>query len=177
MIHYYTDGSVFSLLNCCLLLQLGGFYPSSFGPRIDVERETPVLSDHPAKLIAEKKFNDVPLISGLTKDEGAFMAAGKQTLIFSQMSSLCSFISVLAPVLASGNGEKLAAFNKDPITSVRYILGLENRIDGLEIATQVYSHYFGNQETGDRITQFGQVCRYDSDLSIQFVNYFFLHRS
>lgn len=52
-------------------------FPVAFGPRIDVERESPVLPDEPAKMIARKQFNHVPIIAGVTSDEGGLFSARK----------------------------------------------------------------------------------------------------
>lgn len=57
-----------------------GLFPIAFGPRIDVERETPFLPDEPAKMIARKEFNHVPIIAGVTADEGGLFSARKNTL-------------------------------------------------------------------------------------------------
>lgn len=46
-----------------------------FGPRVDIERETPFLPDHPRKLVKEKRFNAVPIITGLNENEGSYYVA------------------------------------------------------------------------------------------------------
>lgn len=50
-------------------------YPVAFGPRIDSERTSPFISDHPERLLVTKQFNPVPYIIGLTQDEGALFTA------------------------------------------------------------------------------------------------------
>ena len=46
-----------------------------FGPRVDIERKSPFLPDYPKALIKEKRFNAVPIITGLTRNEGALFVA------------------------------------------------------------------------------------------------------
>jgi hypothetical protein len=58
-----------------------GLYPVAFGPRIDSERNSPFLPDSPEKLVERKQFNHVPIISGLTKDEGGLFSASKRKKI------------------------------------------------------------------------------------------------
>ncbi len=53
-------------------------FPVAFGPRIDSEREHPFVPKHPRDLIKEGLFNDVPFISGLNENEGAFPVSGKR---------------------------------------------------------------------------------------------------
>ena len=55
-------------------------FPVAFGPRIDSEREHPFVPKHPRDLIKEGLFNDVPFISGLNENEGAFSVSGKYCL-------------------------------------------------------------------------------------------------
>jgi hypothetical protein len=52
-------------------------YPVAFGPRVDSERLTPFLPDKPESIVQRKQFNQVPIISGLTQDEGGLFAASK----------------------------------------------------------------------------------------------------
>lgn len=54
-----------------------GLFPIGFGPRIDAERDFPFLPDDPARLISQKMFNAVPIIAGVTKDEGGLFGACK----------------------------------------------------------------------------------------------------
>ena len=49
--------------------------PFAFGPRIDSERLSPFLPDSPQSLVQRKQFNQVPVIFGLTQDEGGLFAA------------------------------------------------------------------------------------------------------
>jgi hypothetical protein len=51
--------------------------PVAFGPRIDSERDSPFLPDDPEVLVSRKQFNQVPMIVGLTKDEGSLFSASK----------------------------------------------------------------------------------------------------
>ena len=50
-------------------------YPVAFGPRIDKERDSPFLPDDPEKLVTLGQFNAVPLIAGLTQNEGGLFGA------------------------------------------------------------------------------------------------------
>jgi carboxylesterase type B len=54
--------------------------PVAFGPRIDSERDSPFLPDDPEVLVSRKQFNQVPMIVGLTKDEGSLFSASKNIL-------------------------------------------------------------------------------------------------
>jgi carboxylesterase type B len=58
-------------------------FPIAFGPRIDVERSNPFLPAHPHELIESGKYNDVPLIIGLTQNEGALTVSGIHVIIIS----------------------------------------------------------------------------------------------
>lgn len=60
----------------------------AFVPRVDVEREFPFLPDTPERLVANKQFNQVPYIGGLTENEGGLFAASKFNLSFFQLSSI-----------------------------------------------------------------------------------------
>ncbi len=53
-------------------------WPVAFGPRVDKERASPFLPDDPEKLITLGKFNNVPLIAGLTENEGGLFGASKK---------------------------------------------------------------------------------------------------
>lgn len=57
-------------------------FPLAFVPRIDVERSSPFLPAHPEELIANRMFNQVPLILGVTKNEGALVIACKTNADF-----------------------------------------------------------------------------------------------
>lgn len=57
-------------------------FPLAFTPRIDIERSPPFLPAHPDKLISQEKFNHVPLIAGVTENEGALVTACKAYNIF-----------------------------------------------------------------------------------------------
>lgn len=55
---------------------LNSFPISMFGPRIDVERSQPFLPAEPEILVQQGNFNSVPIIAGLTQNEGAYLVAG-----------------------------------------------------------------------------------------------------
>lgn len=59
--------------------------------------------------------------------------------------------------LATFDGENLQAFNKDPIESVLYSLGMEKRSNGLEIAKKVYKRYFIDNKGKTIVEQYGEV--------------------
>lgn len=50
-------------------------YPIAFGPRLDSERDSPFIPDHPTALISRKQFNSVPVIFGVTENEGGLFTA------------------------------------------------------------------------------------------------------
>jgi carboxylesterase type B len=54
--------------------------PDAFGPRIDSERDSPFLPDDPEDLVSRKQINQVPMIVGLTKNEGSLFYASKNIL-------------------------------------------------------------------------------------------------
>ncbi|EFX78599.1 hypothetical protein DAPPUDRAFT_105048 [Daphnia pulex] len=112
-----------------------GLYPVAFGPRIDSERESPFLPDNPKNLVSNKQFNHVPIIAGLTKDEGGFYAAS----------------------LAANGGKNLELFKNDTVTGVLYAIGMEKHKDGLEIAQKAHDHYFVSKENNDMVTQYGEL--------------------
>lgn len=55
-------------------------FPIAIGPRIDLERENPFLPGHPLDLMAEGKFNKVPYIAGVTKNEGILLTCSKSSV-------------------------------------------------------------------------------------------------
>lgn len=59
--------------------------------------------------------------------------------------------------LATVDGENLKEFNKDPIKSVLFSLGMENRPNGIEVAKIVHQHYFANEENKTLFEQYGEV--------------------
>lgn len=52
-----------------------------FGPRVDPERPSPFLPDKPHKLVKQKRFNSVPLIAGVTQNEGVNWLASKSLFL------------------------------------------------------------------------------------------------
>lgn len=59
--------------------------------------------------------------------------------------------------MASVVGKDLEEFNKDPIDSVQYIIGMEKRKNGREIAEKVYDHYFVKNKNKETHQQFSEV--------------------
>jgi hypothetical protein len=51
--------------------------PVGFGPRVDVERESPFLPAEPRKLMETNQINSVPMIAGSTRNEGGSMVRSK----------------------------------------------------------------------------------------------------
>ncbi|XP_057380570.1 venom carboxylesterase-6-like [Daphnia carinata] len=101
-----------------------GMFPLAFVPRIDVERNLPFLPAYPEELVAERKFNQVPLILGVTKNEGALVSASYYV-----------------------NGDKhMDEFKADPIGTIRYMIQMENEPRGLEMAHMVHDHLFTLQK-------------------------------
>ncbi|EFX66424.1 hypothetical protein DAPPUDRAFT_116426 [Daphnia pulex] len=58
------------------------YFPIAFVPRIDHERKLPFVPARPEKLFTEKKFNQVPLILGVQRNEGALVSSCNQFEIF-----------------------------------------------------------------------------------------------
>ncbi|XP_046453239.1 esterase FE4-like [Daphnia pulex] len=110
--------------------------PVAFGPRIDSERDSPFLPDDPEVLVSRKQFNQVPMIVGLTKDEGSLFSAS----------------------LASIDGKNLAVLKKDPLNCLAHAMGMEKQKNGREIAQKAYDHYFGTSESDDDfVAQYGKM--------------------
>ncbi|XP_046639318.1 venom carboxylesterase-6-like isoform X1 [Daphnia pulicaria] len=110
--------------------------PVAFGPRIDSERDSPFLPDDPEVLVSRKQFNQVPMIVGLTKDEGSLFSAS----------------------LASIDGKNLEVLKKDPLNCLAHAMGMEKQKNGREIAQKAYDHYFGTSESDDDfVTQYGKM--------------------
>lgn len=60
--------------------------------------------------------------------------------------------------MATIDGKNLEVFNKDPIESVRYSIGMEKDDNGYEIAKKVYDNYFAPEKNnGDVAIQYGEV--------------------
>ncbi|XP_032784694.2 venom carboxylesterase-6 [Daphnia magna] len=113
-----------------------GLLPIAFVPRVDAEREFPFLPDTPERLVANKQFNQVPFIGGLTENEGGLFAASLATL----------------------DGEGMNEFKTDPVKNVLHILAMENRKGGPQIAQKVYDYYFSSAKTDeDIISQYGEL--------------------
>lgn len=53
--------------------------PAVMVPRVDGD----YLPDMPAKLVAEKRYHEVDLMTGVTKDEGALVSLGECEISFS----------------------------------------------------------------------------------------------
>ena len=67
--------------------------------------------------------------------------------------------------MTSGDGSQLAHFMKDPIQSVRFSIEMDDKPNGLELATKVHHYYFGNVTNADEIPhRFKQVWLYISSL-------------
>ncbi|XP_046639314.1 venom carboxylesterase-6-like isoform X1 [Daphnia pulicaria] len=152
------------------LPELGfGMFPMAFVPRIDRERKLPFVPARPEKLIMEKKFNQVPLILGVVRNEGALVSS--------------SFF-------LSGN-RVMQAFKDDPIRTLSFLINMEKRPDGLEMAQLVHDRYLDKQQNyEDQMEQIEQIisdyglfkCTDDSvNLFSQFNDYptfyyFYTHR-
>ena len=52
-------------------------FPVGFGPRVDIERESPFLPAEPIKLMESKQIYPVPVIIGTTRNEGGGMIRSK----------------------------------------------------------------------------------------------------
>ena len=130
-------------------MQAYGFYPVGFGPRVDIERSIPFLSDHPDKLIARKQFNAVPFITGITENEGELFGASinRRNKIIQKLLEIIFFIIILLALTT--DNEILKKFKKDPIESVLYSIGMEKKKGGYEIARKVHQHYFGDEMMKD----------------------------
>lgn len=68
--------------------------------------------------------------------------------------------------LALSGSQLLKEFQKDPINSIRYSMGMEHRQDGHSIAQQVYKHYFLENIKKPTFEQYGEVinCSLVSDI-------------
>jgi carboxylesterase type B len=50
-----------------------------YGPRVDIERSNPFLPAHPRELMKTGNYNHVPLIIGVTANEGIYFIGGVST--------------------------------------------------------------------------------------------------
>lgn len=108
-----------------LTIGLGfGMFPLAFVPRIDAERSLPFVPAYPEELIAERKFNQVPLILGVTKNEGALVSAS-------------FFVN---------DDKHMDEFKADPIGIIRYMIQMENHPNGQQMAQLVHDHLFTLQK-------------------------------
>jgi carboxylesterase type B len=55
-------------------------FPVGFGPRVDVERESPFLPAKPRILMESKQINSVPVIIGTNRNEGGSMIRSKSEI-------------------------------------------------------------------------------------------------
>ena len=94
-------------------------FPIAFGPRVDVERPSPFMPQHPEVIIQEGLFSAVPFITGVVQNEAAFIIAA----------------------LIGKNGSLMDRYDQDPITFTRYLLGLEFKSDGQEMARRAIDRY------------------------------------
>ena len=99
----------------------------------------------------------MPIISGLTQDEGGLFAASITIQNFKILIRIFKSNSI-SLALATVDGKSLEVFKKDPVNALLHLLSLEKQKNGLEITQKVYDHYFvNNKETDDIVTQYGQV--------------------
>ncbi|XP_032786528.2 venom carboxylesterase-6 [Daphnia magna] len=96
--------------------------PVGFGPRVDIERESPFLPAEPRKLMELKQINSVPMITGTTRNEGGSMVRR----------------------LVSDDRKLLNEFRKNPLKYFRFMMGLEEGIehDSENIVQQIAYRYF-----------------------------------
>ncbi|XP_046639107.1 venom carboxylesterase-6-like isoform X1 [Daphnia pulicaria] len=95
--------------------------PVGFGPRVDVERESPFLPAEPRKLMETNQINSVPMIAGSTRNEGGSMVRR----------------------LVSDDRKLLNEFNKDPLKYFRFMMGIEDQsFFGDKIIKQIAYRYF-----------------------------------
>lgn len=59
--------------------------------------------------------------------------------------------------MASVDGNVLKAFNIDQITSVLYVLAMEKKENGYEVAQKVHDHYFVKNKNKETYEQYGEV--------------------
>ncbi|XP_050727488.1 venom carboxylesterase-6-like isoform X4 [Eriocheir sinensis] len=90
--------------------------PAVMAPRVDGD----YLPDLPAKLLAEKQYHEVDLMSGVTKDEGSLvtLAIDSQKLI----NDLEKHFDTYGPIT----------------------IGLEKEEDPVTVAKRIYNHYLGD---------------------------------
>ena len=55
----------------------GAFPDKDFGPRIDTERSNPFFPAHPIEILEKGEYNHVPLIAGVTENEGLVYLGSK----------------------------------------------------------------------------------------------------
>lgn len=117
-------------------------FPLAFVPRVDVERRLPFLPAHPEDLVAQRKFNQVPLILGVTKNEGALVSACKSfSYVYIFIPLFVNHFACLAALFMNEN-KHMNEFKADPIGTIRYMIQMENQPNGQEMAQLVHDHLF-----------------------------------
>lgn len=129
------------------------------GPRVDAERDQPFLPDVPETLIRTRKFNSVPYIAGLTKNEGAFIVGGNLIISSNVCSLACSILFVLAFIaLLAHGGHTMKEFKTDPLKYIPYMLDFELHKGSREIAKKIIDQYFDSERDYDsQLTEIEQV--------------------
>ena len=106
-------------------------FPVGFGPRVDIERESPFLPAEPIKLMESKQIYPVPVIIGTTRNEGGGMIRSKldfPQFCFRNLSKyqFLKYLFLHSIGLLSNNGKLLKEFVGDPAKYFRFMIGMED---------------------------------------------------
>ncbi|XP_046451699.1 venom carboxylesterase-6-like [Daphnia pulex] len=117
-------------------------FPVGFGPRVDVERESPFLPAKPRILMESKQINSVPVIIGTNRNEGGSMIRR----------------------LLSRNGRLLNKFVENPVKYFSYMTGMESDDDhrdrqNLKILNEILTRYYsiGDPRQPHQLNELGDL--------------------
>lgn len=132
---------------------------SMFQPRVDSERQDPFLPDEPKKLLEQKRYQPVPLITGVTQNEGAlFVACNIQRKFGLRLGRLTTILSYFLPDLVLVVFNSLKEIDKDPAKYISYLMESELMEHREDFAEKIISQYFDrNRKYEDQLTELEQV--------------------
>ena len=117
---------------------------------MDAERRVPFLPAEPWNLMATGQFNHVPYITGMNQNEGSFQVAG--TRLMNHMPKVPAISLLLAM-----QGEFMDTFTSQPVTFLRYVLGLEFASNGLQVAEDIFGLLDHRRPYEDQLISLEQV--------------------
>ena len=135
-----------------------GFMPiMDFGPRVDSERQNPFLPAHPTDLLKRGEYNHVPLITGVTENEGLVFIGGKcSRSICGNFSSSSSFHRLASGLLSSA--DRVEQFDKSPLNFIKHFLTIPDSVTADEISQKAKKQYLKeNVSVADQLDDLEKV--------------------